>query len=65
MAGVSVEAALGEIPRYPEVDISGLFFFLLYEYAVGFVLSLLFKTGVVEWFWCACWSPSLSFSVEH
>lgn len=39
-------------------------FFLFYESTVGFLLSLFLKTGVVEWLWCACWSPSLCFSME-
>lgn len=64
MAGVRVETALGEVPKYPEVDIFWGFFFCS-EYTVGFVLSLLLKTGVAERLWCACWSPSLCFSMEH
>lgn len=38
--------------------------FLPHQCTVGFVLSLLFKAGVVEGLCCACWSPAL-FSVEH
>lgn len=63
MAGVRVETALGEVPRYPKVDTFGGFFSS--EYTVEFVLPLLFKPGVVERLRCACWSPSLCFPLKH
>lgn len=42
------EPTLREIPKCPEVGIFGIF--LLYEYMVGFVLSLLFKVEVLSSF---------------
>lgn len=64
MAGVSVEAALERFLDTLKWTSLG-FFFLLCDYTVGFALSLLFKTGVIERLWCACWCPSLCFSMEH